>query len=219
MVVCNTFLTFAPEASKKYFGGVLLHCKINRERGKKMKIQNNVSYNNPTFEARIKLTGSRKLAEELANAFEGGCVSQGRREKIMVERDLFTDQILIATDSDAGVLTKTLIDNGLNPKFRRLFCHTDKLKSVWKNFFENADKIVLKENEPLKLAFEFPKQAEKLAIKLANAIRAGLFGQSEGIVAPAVKVIEGRGKIYLATGFVKNLFDNAQVIHVAEEAV
>ncbi len=35
-----------------------------------MKIQNNVNQNNPAFEARIKLTGSRKLAEELANAFE-----------------------------------------------------------------------------------------------------------------------------------------------------
>ncbi len=47
-----------------------------------------------------------------------------------VERDLFTDQILIATDSDAGVLTDTLIKNGLNPKFRRLMCHTEKLTRV-----------------------------------------------------------------------------------------
>ncbi len=46
-----------------------------------------------------------------------------------------------------------------------------KINKGWNNFFEKADEIVLKENEPLKLAFEFANGAKEVAEKLVMPLR------------------------------------------------
>ena len=192
---------------------------------------NNVNYNsNPAFGTKLNLTGSRELAENIANALRGGCVSQGR-ENLITIIPLAKEYLVVMgkTDSDA---------------FERFCSNKDKGGGIplseLKQFFVDEDKLDL--SKPLRFVVEGAQASVK---RFVSALKGGLLAQEipQGIAHNSKKTfiaIDDEAKLlanmqkkllanmqedYLGVlvtngwrtnKLVEDFFKNAQVIHVTK---
>lgn len=186
---------------------------------------NNVNYNsNPAFGTKLKLTGSRRMAEKFADALEGGLVAQSKRAEFDYGVMGSSDPIHIAIGHDADLFN----EERYAPKKRK------NPERVLKSFFEKAD--VLDLSKPLRFVIE---GAQASVERFVSALKGGFAAQDTSL---ALGSAHNSKKTFIAIGdeaeslsnrveglmdavgvdgptldkTVYDFFKDAQVIHVTE---
>lgn len=152
-----------------------------------MKIQNNVNAN-PTFGTRIKLTGSKELADKFTRALEGGFMSQRRGRELMTYSNPLVSTggpAYITAGKDVVELGKKIEAVGIDVDLIR---PSAGIKSYGKDDLDGLDIIhqviheggdVLDLSKPLRFIIEGAADATK---RFISALRGGLDAQDVPLV-------------------------------------